>query len=107
MKSILPLLAAVLVLAGCATSDVAPMGQNTFMVTRHVWGFYGPTPIKAELLKIAGDYCKSHGKELLVTKTVEVGLKFGSEPYSEVYFKALDPDDPELKKPHTIEEVVR
>lgn len=83
------------------------MGQNSYMITRHAWGFTGPSPIKAELLQEADDYCKSHGKVLLVTKTVEIGLKFGGEPAAEVYFKALDPNDPELKQPHTIEEITR
>jgi hypothetical protein len=94
-------------LSGCATSDVVPMGQNTYMLTEHVWGFTGPSPIKADLLKKADDYCKIHGKVLLVTKTVEIGVKFGSEPAAEVYFKALDPNDPQLKNPPAIEEVTR
>lgn len=83
------------------------MGQNTYMITRHVWGFSGPAPIKADLLKAADEYCKTHGKVLLVTKTVEIGLKVGREPAAEVYFKALDPNDPELKQPHRIEEINR
>jgi len=98
---------AVGLISSCATSDVVPMGPNTYMITRHVWGFTGPSPIKAELLKEAGDYCKSHGKVLLVTKIVEIGLKFGGEPAAEVYFKALEPNDPLLKNPPAIEEIVR
>jgi len=107
MKVTIPILIAAIALIGCATSGVAPLGQNSYMITRHVWGFTGPSPIKAELLQEADDYCKSHGKVLLVTKTVEIGLKFGGEPAAEVYFKALDPNDPELKQPHTIEEITR
>lgn len=99
-------------LFGCATmgttaSGVVSMGSNTYMITKSVWGFSGPAPIKAAALKEAADYCASHGKVLLVTKTVEIGIKFGSTPAAEVYFKALDPDDPELKQPHTIEEITR
>ena len=77
------------------------------MITRHVYGFAGTSSIKAELLQDADDYCKSRGKVLLVTKTVETGLAFGRESSAEVYFKALDPNDPELKQPHTIEEVTK
>jgi hypothetical protein len=94
-------------LLGCATSDIAPMGQNSYMITRHVYGFVGTAPIKAELLQDADAYCKSHGKVLLVTKTVEVGLGFGREASAEVYFKALDPNDPELKHPPAIQEIIR
>lgn len=107
MKLATPILFAAIALAGCATSGVAPLGQDSYMITRHVWGFTGPSPIKAELLQEADDYCRIHGKVLLVTKIVEIGLKFGGEPAAEVYFRALDPNDPELKKPHTIEEVTR
>lgn len=107
MKARITVLFAVIALTGCATSGVAPLGQNTYMITKHVWGFAGPSPIKAELLQEADDYCKSQGKVLLVTKTVEIGLKFGGEPAAEVYFKALDPNDPELKQPHAIEEITR
>ncbi|HVU34910.1 MAG TPA: hypothetical protein VHE61_15865 [Opitutaceae bacterium] len=107
MKSVLCCLTLALLFSGCATSGVAPMGGNSYMITRHVWGFTGPSPIKAELLKQADEYCRSHGKVLLVTKTVEIGLKFGGEPAAEVYFKALDPNDPALKNPPVIEEIVR
>jgi hypothetical protein len=77
------------------------------MITRHVYGFAGTGPIKAELLRVADDYCKSHGKVLLVTKIVEIPVGFGREAAAEVYFKALDPADPELKNPPAIEEIVR
>lgn len=107
MKATTTILLTAIALTGCATSGVAPLGQDNYMITRHEWGFTGPEPIKAQLLQEADAYCKSHGKVLLVTKTVEIGLKFGGEPAAEVYFKALDPNDPELKKPHTVEEVTR
>jgi hypothetical protein len=107
MKFSIPLIIATVALTGCATSGVSPLGQNTYMITRHVYGFAGTSSIKAELLQDADDYCKSRGKVLLVTKTVEIPLAFGREASAEVYFKALDPSDPELKKPHTVEEVSR
>ena len=83
------------------------MGQNNYMIARTEWGFLGPARVKAAALKEADAYCKKHGKVLRVTKTVETGLKFGSEPAAEVYFKCLDPNDPELKQPTTIEEITR
>jgi hypothetical protein len=95
-------------ISGCtSSSDVVPMGQNTYMIARTQWGFTGPAPIKAAALKEADDYCRKRGKVMKVIKTVEIGLKFGSEPAAEVYFKCLDPDDPELKKDTTIEEITR
>jgi len=83
------------------------MGQNTYMISRTQWGFRGPGLVKAAAIKEADDYCKKHGKVLRVTKSVEIGLKFGSEPAAEVYFKALDPNDPELKTNAVVEEISR
>ena len=77
------------------------------MVSKSVWGFTGTAPIIADAIKEAADYCESHGKVLKVTKTVEIGLKFGSTPAAEVYFKALDPNDPELKQATTVEAITR
>src|SRR5476649_1060658 len=107
MKFSIALVIATVALTGCATSGVSPLGQNSYMITRHVYGFSGTSSIKAELLQNADDYCKSRGKVLLVTKTVEIPLAFGREASAEVYFKALDPSDPELKQPHTVDEVTR
>jgi len=83
------------------------MGQNTYMISRTQWGFTGPAPIVAAAIKDADTYCKKQGKVLLVTKTVEINIKFGSEPAAEVYFKALDPDDPLLKNPPPIEAITK
>jgi hypothetical protein len=95
-------------LSGCVTSSgVVSTGQNTYMITGNQWGFHGPGQVKAAELQQAADYCKSRGKVLRVTKTVETGLKFGSEPAAEVCFKCLDLNDPELKQPANIEEIVR
>lgn len=94
-------------ISGCTSSGIVPMGQNTYMISRTHWGFTGPAPIKAAALKEADDYCKKQGKVLRVTKTVEIGIEFGSTPAAEVYFKALDPTDPELKQPAVIEEIAR
>ena len=77
------------------------------MITRHVYGFASTAPIKAELLRSADEYCRTHGKVLLVTKTVEIPVAFGREASAEVYFKALDAADPELKNPPAIVEIVK
>lgn len=67
----------------------------------------GPVPIKGNAIREAQDYCKEHGKALKVTKTIEINIKFGSEPGAEVYFEALDTNDPALKQPANIEDIVR
>lgn len=103
-------LAAVLaaLIEGCSTtSGVVSTGPDTYMISRTQWGFRGPGLIKAAAIQEADAYCKKRGKAILVIKTVETGLKFGTEPGAEVYFKMLDSNDPELKQPPPIEEIVR
>jgi len=95
-------------ISGCTTSSgVVSLGQDNYMISRTQWGVRGPGLVKAAAIKEADTYCKKRGKVIMVTKTVETGVKFGSEPAAEVYFKALDPNDPELKNPVTIEEITR
>jgi hypothetical protein len=110
-KTLIIGLAAVIVtvlISGCTTSSgVVSTGPDTYMIARTEWGFRGPAKVKAAAIKEADAYCKKHGKVIKVTKTVEIGLKFGSEPAAEVYFKCLNPNDPELKQATTIEEIVR
>jgi hypothetical protein len=99
---------AALILSGCGTdSGVVPMGQNAYMISKTEWGFMGPVPIKGDAIREAQDYCKEHDKALMVTKTIEINIKFGSEPGAEVYFEALDTNDPALKQPVKIEDIVR
>jgi len=69
--------------------------------------FAGRASSKRLRLKKRMLIAKKHGKAIMVIKTVEVGVKFGSEPAAEVYFKCLDPNDPVLKQPPPIEEIVR
>ena len=95
-------------ISGCSTtSGVVSTGSDAYMISRTQWGFRGPGLVKAAAIKEADTYCKKHGKVIKVTKTVETGVKFGSEPAAEVYFKMLDPNDPELKQNTPIEEITR
>lgn len=86
------------ILAGCTSSSgVVPAGQNTYMIARTQWGFAGTSPIKADALKEADDYCRQRGKTMKVLKIVEKPLKLGSEPAAEMYFQCLEANDPKIK----------
>ena len=98
----------VVVISGCITSSgVVSTGPDSYMISRTQWGFRGPGVVKAAAIKEADAYCKKKGKAIMVTKTVESGVKFGSEPAAEVYFKCLATNDPALIQPPPIEEIVR
>jgi hypothetical protein len=89
-----------LLLTGCAAnSGVAPLGQDTFVVSRQAaTGFSGSGTLKGEALTEAGQYCASQNKSLLVTNTKEVGPPYvmGNFPKAEVEFMCLNQNDPRL-----------
>lgn len=91
------------ILTGCATtSGVAPIGEDTFMISRNGAGFWSSTAqIKAEALKDADNFCTQKGKKLQVVRTNqhEASGRPGDFPGAEVEFMCLGKNDPELNRP--------
>lgn len=79
---------ALLLVAGCASnSGVAPIGPDTFMVSRQAaTGFSGAGTLKAEALREANQYCLGQKKVMQVTHTSEAAPPFvlGNFPKAEV-----------------------
>jgi hypothetical protein len=96
-------LIAIAMLSGCAAnSDVVPIGQDTYMVSRQAaTGFSGSGTLKADAFREANQYCVSHGKALQVVGTHEAQppYVFGNFPKAEVQFMCLDIKDAELTRP--------
>jgi hypothetical protein len=92
-----------LLLVGCASnSGVAPIGKDTYMVSRQAaTGFSGSGDLKAEALREANQYCLNQKKVLQVIHTEEAKppFIFGNFPKAEVQFMCLEPNDPELARP--------
>jgi len=90
-----------LLLAGCASnSGVVPAGPDSHLVSRQAAsGFSGLGTLKADALREADSYCKTHGKALKVTNTTESQPPYvlGNFPKAEVQFMCLDTSDPRLK----------
>jgi hypothetical protein len=88
------------VLVGCAAnSGVAPIGQNTFMVSRQAaTGFSGSGTLKADALTEANQYCASQQKSLFVldAKEAQPPYVLGNYPKAEVQFMCLDANDARL-----------
>ena len=88
-------------LAACAAnSGVAPIGPDTFMVSRQAaTGFSGSGTLKAEALNEASQYCAARNKVLSVTNTTEAVPPYvlGSFPKAEIQFMCFDANDPRLK----------
>lgn len=104
VAALIPLLC----LPACSTSSgVVPIGQDTYMISRSHKSTRGSgTWVKGQALQEANAYCEKNGKVMKLVKTVERDMKpFRSDASADVYFKALSPTDPELKKPVKIEEI--
>jgi hypothetical protein len=94
-------------ICGCTTSSgVVSVGPDTYKISRTGWGLRRSGFVKAAAIKEAGAYCKKRGKAIMVVKTVESDVQYGSKPAAEVYFKCLATNDPALKEPPPIEEIV-
>jgi hypothetical protein len=62
--------------------------------------------VKGEALQEANAFCEKQGKVMRLIKTNEMNMKpFKSDASADVYFMALDPSDPELRKPIKVEEI--
>lgn len=80
--------------AGCAAhSGIAPIGPDTYMVSRQAatW-FSGSGTLKAEALREANQHCVGQNKVLQVVNTIEAQPPFilGNFPKAEVQFMCLD-----------------
>ena len=82
-----------LLLTGCAANPgVAPMGPDTYIVTRQAaTGFSGAGDLKVEALREANQHCMSLGKEMHVVSATESKPPYllGKYPRAEVQFKCL------------------
>ena len=88
---------------GCAAnSGVAPIGPNTFMVSRQAAsGFSGSGTLKAEALNEANQFCAARDKSMYALTWTEAAPPYvmGNFPKAEVQFMCLEPTDPRLKTP--------
>jgi hypothetical protein len=84
-----------ILIVGCASnSGVAPMGGDSFMVSRQAaTGFSGTADLKAESLREANKYCIERGRELDVLSATESRPPFilGNYPRAEVQFRCVEP----------------
>jgi hypothetical protein len=104
MNSVIKLaaiLCVLITLVGCASnSGVISMGNNTFMITHQAaTGFSGSGSLKAEVVRDAAKYCEMQGKQMKVVSITEAKPPYilANYPKAEIVFKALPPNDPELK----------
>jgi hypothetical protein len=100
------LVACVLTLAGCASSSgVFQSGKDTYTVVvsqRGSWASMGD--LTKQAYAEANGFCEARGKAMQPIATHAHARALGSEGYFELTFRALDPNDPEYRRP-TLETV--
>ncbi len=85
-----------LTLAGCVTmtSDVVPVGRDTYQLSATGAGFstQGKTNVKA--LKAANTYCEKLNKKMVLQHSAESGVYGFSPRQNKVIFMCLNESDP-------------
>jgi hypothetical protein len=81
--------AAMAIALGCAsTTDVTPMGNNTYLVgSKVVGGHMSHTEVKALALKRADEFCREQGKNMVAESAKSSGVRHWSPRAGEVVFK--------------------
>lgn len=77
-------------LAGCASSGVVPLGQDSYMVSRRGSGAWtSSSELKAMVFQEANDYCAKQGKKTQVIDSHQEGPGLGHLPEADVQFKCV------------------
>lgn len=86
----------VIILTGCATAEIIPIGNNTYMISQTSAGgvFKAMGTLKAEVIKRANSFAESKGKIAIPVAEKENPAYPGHMPNYEYQFKLVDKDDP-------------
>ena len=78
-------------LAACQSSEPAPMGKNTYMLSgTGAWGGWSSgTAIKSDLYRQATEFCQRQGKQMVRGPAVSNDIGFADFARAEVQFQCL------------------
>ncbi len=90
-----------IVLTGCVSSGVVPMGQDTFMISKQSsTGFHSAGSVKADIYREGSEYCSNQGKIFQPINDHGVdGVPGRSFASAEVQFRCLSKGDAEISRP--------
>ena len=93
--------ALLLLCVGCtSTSDVTPMGRDTFMVGSQArGGFISTADLAAMSVRKANDFCAARVKEMLPSNVENKGVRGFTPQENTFIFLCLDASDPENQRP--------
>lgn len=94
MKKIIILLIGVL--GGCATADIVPLGNSTYMISQMSAGgaFVNQSKLKSDVILRANTFAESKGKVAIPLTSTQTSPAPGRMPSFEYQFKLVDKDDP-------------
>lgn len=94
--SVVLLLGAAVVLGGCATAEIVPMGSDSYMISQTSAGgmFTNMGALKAEVIKRANAFAEKHGKVAVPIASRETSPAPGRMPNFEYQFRLVDANDP-------------
>jgi hypothetical protein len=92
--------AVVALLSGCAvTSEVVPMGKDSYMLSSSSPGGPGVQNGAVTAVKAASQYCEAHGKHMIFRHTTST--RFGLAGITtDLVFSCVDENDPEYTRPN-------
>jgi len=82
--------------AGCATSEIVPMGTDSYMISQTSAGgvFKAMSSLKSEVIIRANAFAESKGKVAVPIAATESPAYPGHMPNFEYQFRLVDKDDP-------------
>jgi hypothetical protein len=101
MNRLMLLLAAAVVVAGCANPGIVPLSPDTYMLSRTDKGgiFGNASAMKADVIREANEFAAGQGKIAIPISMHEtplaVGARFASVEYQ---FRVVDKNDPEARR---------
>lgn len=90
------LISSAIVLVGCATAEVVPLGSDSFMISQTSAGglFTNMGALKAEVIKRANAFAERNGKVAVPIASRETPPAPGRMPNFEYQFRLVDANDP-------------
>lgn len=87
----------ILILSGCATSEIVPIGTNSYLISQTSAGgmFKSMSSLKVEVIQRANKFAEAKGKIAIPISSKETPSRPGQMPNFEYQFKLVDKDDPE------------
>ena len=88
-------------LTGCvSTSEVVPVGRDSFMLTSTSRGGLYAGRERIEGAKTANQYCDAIGKHMIIRRTDSNGIPGLGPVTSDLVFSCVASDDPEYQRPN-------